>query len=422
MTGAFPSAPHFPPDYPLRTTVAEIDLTELRRNYRLVRERACAARVSGAPPEIMPVVKADAYGHGVVPCSRALLEEGAAVLGVAFAAEAAPLRAAVRDIPVETSIAVVTPPFAHGAAEYCRLNLEFCVASVETARAFSAEAEKTGRKLKAHLTLDTGMRRDGIEPEEAVEFMRALGDLRGIEIHGVCTHFATADEADKAFFLRQVERFRAAVCALADAGYRFRYVHAANSGAIADGGEASLFTLARPGIILYGYNPSPEILAPIPARPVMTLSTSIISLRRISAGEPVSYGRRYCAARETTIATIPIGYADGLRRGLTGKARVRIRGEYYPIVGTICMDQCMVDVGDAPFAVGEPVHLFGGKIHRRLPQNSVKGDSDDASGESVGIDANEWAQSLETIPYEILTGVSVRVPRVYYDARDNDNP
>jgi alanine racemase len=380
-------------EYPLRTTIAEIDLAQLRANFRAIRTR-------GGNTEIMPVVKADAYGHGIVPCAKALIAEGATMLGVAFAAEAEPLRSD-RRIPYEIPIAVVTPPFPHGAAEYCRLNLEFCAASLETMRAFSAEAARTGRILNAHLTLDTGMHRDGIPPNEALEFMRSASYLPNITIHGICTHFATADEADKRYFHLQVRRLNDTLQTLRDAGFLFRYVHAANSGAVADSSAEAAFTLLRPGIALYGYNPSPELASPLDVKPVMSLKTSIISLRRLAAGEPVSYGRRYTTPRETTIATIPIGYADGLRRSLTGKARVMIGGQYFPIVGTICMDQCMVDVGDAKFSVGESVYLLGS-------QTSEHGE--------VRIDADEWAQELGTISYEILTGITARVPRIYLNS------
>jgi alanine racemase len=393
---------------PLRSTLATVNLSLLRQNFRTIAERAWEAIPKGAPrPAIMPVVKADAYGHGIVPCAKALLEEGQnlgidTMLGVAFAAEAAPLRAS-EDMP-DTRIAVVTPPFAHGAAEYCRLNLEFCAASHTTMQAFSAEAAKTGRLLNAHLTIDTGMRRDGIQPHEAVEFMRSVGNLPNITVCGICTHFATSDEADKTYFHKQVRIFQETLNALRDAGFTFRDVHAANSGAVAesivenDGGASNnaLFTLLRPGIALYGYNPSHDIRAPMHLAPVMSLTTSIISLRRLPEGEAVSYGCRYITPRETTIATIPIGYADGFRRGLTGKVQVLIAGKFFPVVGTICMDQCMVDIGDEPFAVGEEVILLG---------------SSNSSGHRIT--ADDWASALGTISYEICTSITARVPRLY---------
>lgn len=397
---------------PLRSTLATINLSALRHNFRTIAKRAWEAIPDAETnatlrPAMMPVVKADAYGHGIVPCAKALLEEGRALgietmLGVAFAAEAAPLRAA-EDMP-DTRIAVVTPPFAHGAAEYCRLNLEFCAASHTTMQAFSAEAAKTGRLLNAHLTIDTGMRRDGIQPHEAVEFMRAVGNLPNINIYGICTHFATADEADKTYFHKQVGIFKETLQALRDAGFTFRYIHAANSGAVAesaiDASNNALFTLLRPGISLYGYNASQELRAPMNLLPVMSLTTSIISLRRLPKGEAVSYGCRYITPRETTIATIPIGYADGFRRGLTGKARVIINGKLFPVVGTICMDQCMVDIGDEPFQVGEDVILLGETT---------------SNGRLSRITADDWARDLGTISYEICTGITGRVPRIYQE-------
>jgi alanine racemase len=400
------------PAKPLRSTLATINLAALRSNFRAIAERAWQSFPNtDTRPAMMPIVKADAYGHGIVPCAKALLEEGKrlgveTMLGVAFAAEAAPLRAA-EDMP-DTRIAVVTPPFVYGAAEYCRLNLEFCAASLETMQAFSAEAAKTGRLLKAHLTIDTGMHRDGIQPHEALEFMRAVSQLPYISMEGICTHFATADEADKTYFDVQVQRFQDTVRTLRDAGFTFRSIHAANSGAIAqsiaDDHSASarnnaLFTLLRPGIALYGYNSSHQLHAPLALTPVLSLTTSIISLRRLPKGEPVSYGRRFTTGRETTIATIPIGYADGFRRGLTGKVHVIIAGKLFPVVGTICMDQCMVDIGDESFQVGEHVILLGSAS--APPSIATR------------ITADDWADALSTISYEICTGITSRVPREY---------
>ena len=407
------------PAKPLRSTLATVNLTTLRANFRAIAERAWQSFPNAdTRPAMMPVVKADAYGHGIVPCAKALLEEGKllgveTMLGVAFAAEAAPLRAA-EDMP-DTRIAVVTPPFAHGAAEYCRLNLEFCAASLETMHAFSAEAANTGRLLNAHLTIDTGMRRDGLQPHEALEFMRVVSVLPNITIHGICTHFATADEADKTYFHTQIQRFQNTLQTLRDAGFTFRYIHAANSAAVAessvntdddtsnnasnDTSNNGLFTLLRPGIALYGYNPSHELHAPLALTPVLSLTTSIISLRRLPKGETVSYGCRFITERETTIATIPIGYADGFRRGLTGNAWVIISGKFFPVVGTICMDQCMVDIGDEAFSVGEHVILLG----------SAKA----LHGTEICITADDWADALSTISYEVCTGITSRVPREY---------
>jgi alanine racemase len=247
------------------------------------------------------------------------------------------------------------------------------------------------------------MRRDGLQPHEALEFMRVVSTLPNINFDGICTHFATADEADKTYFHVQVQRFRDTLSTLRDAGFTFRSIHAANSGAIAesslDTSNSALFTLLRPGIALYGYNPSHELASPLTLKPVLSLTTSIISLRRLPKGEPVSYGCRFSTERETTIATIPIGYADGFRRGLTGKVRVIIGGKIFPVVGTICMDQCMVDIGDEPFQVGEHVILLG---TAKTPD-----------GSEIRVTADDWADALSTISYEICTGITSRVPREY---------
>ncbi len=348
----------------------------------------------------MGMVKANAYGHGIVECSQTLVAEGVSMLGVAFADEAIPVRIdSTKDSPLHTApIFVTTPPFPHEADEYCRLNLAFSAASLETVRAFSAAAERHGITLSAHLYVDTGMRRDGIEPQEALAFMQSCEHLPNIRLDGICTHFATADESPSSqktsFAHQQLQRFHDTLHTLNNAGFTFAHVHAANSAALGNLPQAR-FTLVRAGFSLYGYNPSNDLSEPFAnLHPVMTLRTSIVALRRVPAGTSVSYGRRYITSRETTIATLPIGYADGFPRGLTNKAFCLIRGRRFPIVGTICMDECMVDVSDESFSVGEDVILLGEQGNSR-------------------IFANELAAALGTIPYEVLAGISARVRREY---------
>ncbi|HYF03873.1 MAG TPA: alanine racemase, partial [Patescibacteria group bacterium] len=331
----------------MRFTVAEINTDFFRHNLAQIR-----ARVPDTP--IMAMVKANAYGHGIVKCSQILREEGVEMLGVAFANEAIMLR----NTGDRGTIVVMTPPEAEEAEFFAHYDLQAVASSLEVMVALSNEFQQQGKVLKAHLYIDTGMRRDGIQPDEAVEFMRVCSVLKNVEMIGVCTHFATSDDADKSFVTEQLECFKNCVELLKEKGFEFQYIHTANTGAIADLSE-SYFNLIRPGISLYGYHPSDVLENPMDLKPVMQLKTRIISLRRIPAGESVSYARRYFTTDETTIGSIPIGYGDGFPRALTNRAEVLIRGKRYNQVGAICMDQCMVDLGDEDIHIGEEVVLLG---------------------------------------------------------------
>lgn len=366
----------------MRVTVADIDCSALRHNFRIIRERAGSRH-------IMAIVKANAYGHGMTECAAIFREEGTEFLGVAFADEAAELRATGD----RGRIAVLTPPLPEEAELFCLHDLDVVACSLPAMQAFSQAAVQHGITLRAHLYIDTGMRRDGIEPETAVDFMRSCSTLPNISFVGICTHFATSDEADETFARQQLTRFNLALGELAQAGFHFPLVHAANSGAVVNLPEA-YFTLVRPGLTLYGYDPSQNPMEPPAFRPVLTLRTKVNSVRRVPAQTSVSYGRRYFTSEETWIATIPIGYGDGFTRLLSGKASCLIQGREFPVVGTICMDQCMVDTGNLMLEPGEEVVLIG------TQQGAV-------------LAASELARRLGTIPYEVLTAISARVPRVY---------
>lgn len=365
----------------MRATVAEIDEQKLRENFDLVRKQANGA-------EIMAIVKANAYGHGIVECAEIFRQCGAEMLGVAFVCEAEEIRASGNSMP----IVVLTPPFPDEAEQFCLLNLELVACSREVLRQFTETAVRLNVRLKAHLYIDTGMRRDGIEPEESVEFMRFCTTLPNLEFIGICTHFATSDETDKTFINEQLSKFNKTITLLSEADFSFQNIHAANSGAVADFPN-SHFTMVRPGLVLYGYNPSGDLQNMLEIQPVLTLKTRINSLRRVLGETSVSYARKYFTKGETTIATIPLGYGDGLTRLLTGKAECLIHGKRFPIVGAICMDQCMVDVGNENLILGEEVVIIGQQ-----------------GSETIG--ADELARKLGTITFEILTGISARVPRV----------
>ncbi len=366
----------------MRSTIAEINTSYLRQNFKLLRSFAPNSAT-------MPMVKANAYGHGIIECSKILTEEGTEFLGVAFASEGVLLREA----GILTPVVVMTPPEISELSLFVESNFHAIACSLETVRRISFEAAKLSKPAKLHLYVDTGMSRDGILPDEALGFMNEVKDLPNIEWVGICTHFATSDDTDTSFAEFQLKSFNEVVALLNEEGFVFQYIHAANTAAIAHLPSAQ-FNLIRPGLSLHGCAATEEIANELHLKPTLTLRSSIISLRRVPAGTSVSYGRRYFTEKETTIATIPIGYGDGYFRSLTGKAECLIRGKRYRIVGTICMDECMVDIGNDTLECGDEVILIG------------------RQGNEV-ITANHVAEKCGTIPYEVLTAISMRVPRVF---------
>lgn len=369
----------------MRCTVARIDLGALRWNLSQLRHRTEGRK-------IMAMVKANAYGHGMIEVSRTLQESGVDMLGVAFADEGVTLREQGIVVP----IMVLTPTMADEARIVVDNALTTVACDFDQVATLGTLAAEGGTKAIVHVYVDTGMHRDGVQPHEAVDFVHALDRLPGIDVQGICTHFATSDEAHSGFLLEQLESFRTVVATLSSAGRTFVHVHAANTGAIWQA-EQALCTMVRPGLSLYGY--APPFDDAMTMRPVLSLETKVLSVRRIRAGETVSYGRRYTAPADRTIATIPVGYGDGYPRKLTGKATCLINGRSYPVVGTICMDECMVDVGDDPVAIGDDVVLIGRQA--------------DVDGRIASIDATDVAAWAETIPYEITTAITARVPRKY---------
>lgn len=364
-----------------RPTVAHVDLGAIRHNLRAMK-----------PPEaeLMAVVKADAYGHGALHVSLAAMDVGAAWFGVALVEEGIELRegGVTRPILVFTEF----PP----GAEKDALNA-FLTPTLYTKHGLEAVAEaawnlgRSGR-VGVHVKIDTGMHRVGLAPERAVEFCRAAAH-RGLEVEGVWTHLAVSEEVDHPANAAQLRAFREVLDDLDSAGIRPRYRHTANSGATLALPE-SHFDLVRVGIALYGISPGPALEGMVDLRPAMSLRSRVVLVKRVSAGEGISYGLRYAPERETTIATVPVGYADGYLRALSNVGRMLIRGRRYPVAGTVTMDQLMVDCGDDPVEPGDEVVLFGEQEGERI------------TAEEVGA----WAG---TIGYEIICAVSERVPREY---------
>ncbi len=375
---------------------AEVDPEAIGKNCRLVR------RMVPESTRVMAVVKADGYGHGAVPTARAALENGADCLAVARLDEAVALRRA----GIDADILIFGGTPVDRVDEILEQDLIQTVFDPDTAKAFSRRAEALGRRIRTHLKVDTGMGRLGVvtargggfadEPDgEALDEAESIARLPGLSMEGIYTHFARADEPDREFTRLQLSRFHNMVRGLRQRGIEIPLRHAANSAALLAMPETHL-DLVRPGLMLYGLTPlvsqSPNQLGLTPA---LALKTRIVQVKRVGPDFPISYGSVYATDRETWIATLPVGYADGYRRCLSPGAEVLFRGRRTRVAGQICMDQTVVDLGEteAPLT-GEEVVLLGDQ------------------GEEA-VNAEELAGICRTISYEIVTAITSRVPRVY---------
>ena len=366
---------------------AEIDLDALAYNMRNIREKA------GADRRIAAVVKANAYGHGVLMMIDTLKENGADQFAVATLNEALELRKAL----IEDDIIVlgVLPPGTEKIS--IGADIQHAVATYEKAEALSKAAQELGRKARVHIKLDTGMTRIGFQmTEEAVQEVLRINELPGLDIEGIFTHFARADEADRKWAVRQYERYKWFVGELEKNGMIFRIKHVSNSAAIMEMPE-TYNNMVRPGIILYGIYPSGEMdPASLDIKPVMSFKTRISHIKELPEDRQVSYGGKYQALKGDRIGTIAVGYADGYTRAQSGKAEVLYKGKRVKVIGNICMDQCMIDLRDFPDAkAGDEVVLIG------------------RSGDEE-ITADEVAARYGTIGYEVVCAVNRRVPRYYF--------
>lgn len=380
------------PSQSLRPTWAEINLDNLVFNLNQFRKHLKKS------VKIMSVVKADGYGHGAVEVARAAVGNGSDYLGVGFLDEGVELRKADIDAPI--LILGYTSP--EQAADLFRYRLIPTVYSMDLAAALAEEARRRGKRAKVHVKVDTGMGRLGIFPwDEAVKFVEELTRIPFLEVEGLYTHFASADERDKSFALRQLARYKEMVEQLSRKGIEIPLKHAANSAAAIDMAETHL-DMIRLGVSLYGLYPSREVDKDgVHLKPVMSLKTRVTHLKKVPPGTGVSYGRTFVTQHESWLATLPLGYGDGFFRLLSGKAQVLIRCRRYPVAGRICMDQMVVDLGrDAPdFEVGEEVVVIGEQG-------------------SDAVTADEVAHLLGTINYEVTCALNKRVPRIYI--QDNE--
>ncbi|WP_163193763.1 alanine racemase [Clostridium thermarum] len=369
----------------LRPLWAEVNLDNIAHNMREVR------RIS-ASKEIIAVIKADAYGHGALEVAPVLIENGATRLAVAVVTEALELRRAVPNAPI--MILGYTP--VNYAEELIKNNIEVTVYNYEYVEALSKEAEKFNGTVKVHIAVDTGMGRIGFLPNDnSANDVYKISKLSNIIIESVFSHFSCSDEKDKEYTIYQFEKFNWFCDRLKEKGVKYNFRHIANSGAIIDMPSMHLDAV-RPGILLYGYYPSDEVQKDkINIKPAMSLKASIINIKRLPAGEYISYGRTYRTERESVIATLPIGYADGYTRLLFNKGKVIVNGCFVPIVGRICMDMCMIDVtGIDGLKIGDEVIIMG-------------------EDKNIIYNADDIAKHIGTINYEVICAVSKRVPRVY---------
>ncbi len=370
-----------------RPTRAEVLLGPLRRN--LARAKALAGSA-----KLMAVVKADAYGHGLLKTAREFCAAGADYLGVALVEEGVYLR----ENGIRAPILVLGPLSTSQVDRFVHYGLDVTIPSLEKARAVSEAATALGRKAIVHLKYDTGMGRIGVQwNREPGAFFRTVQALPGMEIRGVFSHFSSADD-DPAYTAEQERRFAQVLDAVRPYTERPFLAHIANSAGLATSPDARL-DMVRAGIMLYGYEPSP--LARTGVEPALRLVSKVAYFKTLEAGSRVSYGGRHRLSVRSRIATVPIGYADGYPRALSSLGRAVIRGRSYPVAGTVCMDQLMLDLGpDGEAYNGDDVLLFG---------PGLPGHPD------AGIGLEELSAMAGTIPYELLCRISARVPRIYLE-------
>jgi alanine racemase len=362
-----------------RPAWAEIDLDAIRSNIRAL------VGILSPQTRFMAVVKADGYGHGAIEVARTAVEAGAWGVGVATADEGVLLRRASLTAP----ILVLGPTRPEDADTAVTHALAVTVFHADVARALSEAAGRIDRRARVHLKIDTGMGRIGVAPAEAVALARIVSSLPRVQVEGCFTHLATADEVDLTSAHAQLASFRAVLGELDRAGIAPGMRHAANSAAALALPE-SHFDLVRCGIAVYGVAPAPHLRGRVRLRPAMRLRARVMHVKRVEAGTPIGYGHVYRAPRATTIVTVPLGYADGYPRLAGEEGRVLVHGHRLPIAGRVSMDQMTVDAGDMAVRVGDEVELWG----ETLPVEDI-------------------AAAARTISYEVLAGVSPRVPRVF---------
>ncbi|MGH7198257.1 MAG: alanine racemase [Candidatus Omnitrophota bacterium] len=368
---------------------AEIDLNYLKQNLKIIRSCLASPGV-----EVLAVVKADAYGHGMKEVARTLAGEGVRFFGVATLEEALELR---KVCPRER-ILVLGGFHSKQASLFAQKKITPTISCVEDVRALEKALGRSRGGFPAHVKVDTGMGRLGVWHRDVPRFLGALGRRSPLLIEGLYTHFSSADLEDPDFTERQLAVFNGVIRQVKSAGFSPRYLHAANSMGLLRFKNAH-FNLVRPGILLYGLNPARDARLPQGIRPILSLKTRISFLKEVAKGRTISYGATFAAPAKTRIATLPVGYSHGYRVGFSNKAFVAVRGTRCPVVGRVTMDQTLVDVGKLPSV-------------KRWDEVTLIGED-----RSVRVSAEELAQICGTIPYEIVCSIHSRIPRLYKGMR-----
>jgi alanine racemase len=381
----------------IRSTVAHVDLAALQANFRAIRAfLVSGARAPASPPQLISVVKANAYGHGAARVALALEQAGADEPGTSMLA-----CADIEEGIVLRRAGVSAPILVFGALSISDLDglidyrLTPTISTPSAARAVQAVAEKRGVRLGYHLKIDTGMNRLGFRHDNLRRTLPELLASGNLRLDAVYTHFATADDAERPLFAEQRARFDAARDIVASLGGRPPMAHAANSAALLRDSRA-WYDAVRPGLLVYGIVP-PPLASTIPLTPVMSLTSRVVAVKGVRPGEGVGYGWRFTADQPRTLAVVPAGYADGLDTRLSGRGHVLIRGRRVPIVGAVSMDMITVDVTDMQVEPGDEVVIIG----QQGPEGWQR------------IDAREMAASIGTIPWEIVCRIGSRIERVY---------
>jgi alanine racemase len=366
----------------LRPTRVEVDLDALADNYR-----AIAAHV--APARVMPILKANAYGHGLVEVGRVVERLAASYVGVAYLEEALRLRQHGVRLPVLVLGGILGSQI----PRFLENDVTLTASSADKLHAIEEHAGAMGRTATVHLKIDTGMERIGVHWYSAEKLLEASLRCRHLRVEGIFTHFADADARDLGHARLQLERFHEVLRFYERRSLPLPLRHAANSGAILQLRESHL-DLVRPGVLFYGARPSSDVATGIAVRQALRWVTCVVFFKVVKAGNPLSYGGHWAPEVDARVVTLPVGYGDGYARAMTGKAEVIIHGQRYPVVGRICMDQVMVSIGRDSAYNGDEVTLLGG------------------TG-AAAISIEEMAAWAGTIPHEVLTSINTRVPRVY---------
>ncbi|QGG49110.1 alanine racemase [Heliorestis convoluta] len=370
-----------------RPAWAEINVSAFAHNIKSLK------KFTSSGTQFFAVLKANGYGHGAVQLAKIASQEGVDGIVVALLDEAIALRRAGVKVPI-LILGYTTPAQLPILAEE---KLTQTIFTRKAAEELSVAAVASGKKVKVHLKVDTGMSRVGFTALQGLSDLLAVARLPGLEIEGVFSHFATADEEDKSFAYYQLESFNILLRQLEKEGLQVPLCHMANSAALLEIPD-SHYNAVRAGLAIYGHYPSPASATKIDLQPLMTVKAKIVQVKKVAAQSPISYGCTYRCPRATRVATVPLGYADGVPRVLSGKIKAYGKGSMICQVGRICMDQMVFDIADAPLEEGDEIILLGqGSEPKALPELTME----------------KWAQLSGTISYEIMTGISNRVPRIY---------